>query len=307
MSAARLSLWERPAKPRASGARTGEGGPTARSELMIEATVADQPRIQVEHATRVFSDGEVVAFEDLSLDVGANEVVCIVGPSGCGKTTLLRCVGGLIRPTVGRVLIDGREVVGPPPGVATVFQHFGLFPWKTVFENVTYGLKLSGAPRTAWDAPAAHYLGLVGLVGFENAYPYQLSGGMQQRAGLARALAVNPRVLLMDEPFGSLDAQTRELLQEELLRILHHEPKTVLFITHSIDEAIVLGDRVILLTARPGRVKEVLDVDIPKPRDATAARACAEYLRLREHIWGQLRGEVQAGVASVRSPPVGEG
>jgi NitT/TauT family transport system ATP-binding protein len=253
-------------------------------------------KIQVQSATRVFTEGDVVAFADLSLDVHPQEALCIVGPSGCGKTTLLRCIGGLIRPTVGRVLVDGTEVQGPPSGVAMVFQHFGLFPWKTVWENVTYGLKLAGVPRAQWKGPASHYLEMVGLAGFESAYPYQLSGGMQQRAGLARALAVNPAVLLMDEPFASLDAQTRELLQEELLRILENEPKTVLFITHSIDEAIVLGDRIVVMSARPGRVKEVLPVDLPKPRDASS-RALARYQELREHIWVELKQEALASVA----------
>lgn len=253
-----------------------------------------QPKIQVEAATRVFTDSDVVAFEDLSVDVERDEVLCIVGPSGCGKTTLLRCVGGLLRLTTGRVLIDGVAVDSPPPGVATVFQHFGLFPWKTVWENVSYGLKLAGLPRREWTEPVSRCLRLVGLEGFEAAYPYQLSGGMQQRTGLARALALNPEVLLMDEPFASIDAQTRELLQEELLRILAHEPKTVLFITHSIDEALVLGDRIAVMSARPGRIKETLVVDLPKPRDPAAVRAAPRYQELRDHIWRQLKPEALA-------------
>lgn len=256
-----------------------------------------QPKIQVEAATRVFTDNDVVAFEDLSLEVEHDEVLCIVGPSGCGKTTLLRCVGGLIRLTMGRVLIDGVSVDSPPPGVATVFQHFGLFPWKTVWENVSYGLKLAGLPRREWIEPVARCVRLVGLEGFESAYPYQLSGGMQQRAGLARALVLNPEVLLMDEPFASIDAQTRELLQEELLHILANEPKTVLFITHSIDEALVLGDRIAVMSARPGRIKETLAVDLPKPRDPALVRAAPHYQELRDHIWRQLRQEALAASA----------
>src|SRR5436309_4187065 len=204
-------------------------------------------KMRLQNATRTFLDGAVIAFENLELEVRPNESLCIVGPSGCGKTTLLRCLAGLIPPTDGRVLLDGRPISAPSERVAMVFQHFGLFPWKTVWENATYGLKLRGVPGSAWGERVRPYLELVGLAECERLYPYQLSGGMQQRTALVRALAVNPDVLLMDEPFGALDAQTRELLQEELLRILtdnvpERERKTMVFVTHSIDEAIVLGD-----------------------------------------------------------------
>ncbi|HEX6513551.1 MAG TPA: ABC transporter ATP-binding protein, partial [Chloroflexota bacterium] len=209
----------------------------------------DSVKMRVERATRAFSGGSVVAFQELDLDVVANQTLCVVGPSGCGKTTLLRCLAGLLPPTTGRVLLDGQPVTEPSPRLAMVFQHFGLFPWKTVLDNIAYGLKLKGVPRSEWSDRVRPYIELVGLSGFEHMYPYQLSGGMQQRAGLVRALAVNPQVLLMDEPFGALDAQTRELLQEELLRIIERERKTMVFITHSIDEAIVLGDRIVVLTA----------------------------------------------------------
>ena len=252
--------------------------------------------MRLETATRTFADGGVVAFEELTLDVRPDETLCIVGPSGCGKTTLLRCLGGLLRPTEGRVLLDGLPVVGPSPSVAIVFQHFGLFPWKTVYENVGYGLKLRGVARTAWEARLRPYLDLVGLTGFEQLYPYQLSGGMQQRAGLVRALAVDPDVLLMDEPFGALDAQTRELLQEELLRIMDVEPKTMVFITHSIDEAIILGDRIAVMSARPGRIRELVEVGLPRPRDIDAARATGRFAELRVHIWEQLRPQAAAAV-----------
>ncbi len=250
-------------------------------------------KIQVENASRVFLEGAVEAFAGLSVDIYENEITCIVGPSGCGKTTLLRCIDGLIPLSKGTVLIDGRPVEGPPERVAMVFQHFGLFPWKTVYANTAYGLKVAGAPRQRLHGLVSRTLKLVGLEGFERAYPYQLSGGMQQRVGLARALATEPEVLLMDEPFAALDAQTRELLQEEILRILEHESKTILFVTHSIDEAILLGDRVIVLTARPGRVKQVLQVPFPRPRTLSALRAKPAFSELRSHVWDLLRHELQ--------------
>jgi NitT/TauT family transport system ATP-binding protein len=239
-------------------------------------------------------DGEVIAFQDLTLDIRANQTTCIVGPSGCGKTTLLRCLAGLIPPTSGSIYLDEHPILQPSPSVIMVFQHFGLFPWKTVEQNVAYGLKLQHVPRATWPHRIRPYIDLVGLSGFEHLYPYQLSGGMQQRAGLARALVLNPEVLLMDEPFGSLDAQTRELLQEELVRILERERKTMVFITHSIDEAIVLGDRIVVMSARPGRVREVLDVGLPRPRSVQAARTSERYAALRNHIWDELRPEVNA-------------
>jgi NitT/TauT family transport system ATP-binding protein len=248
--------------------------------------------MRLEHVTRTFLDGAVIAFEDLTLDVLPNEALCVVGPSGCGKTTLLRVLAGLLPASEGRVYLDERPITGPHPSVVMVFQHFGLFPWKTVFDNVAYGLKLRGTPRVHWKQLIQPYLELVGLTGFESMYPYQLSGGMQQRAGLARALALNPQVLLMDEPFGALDAQTRELMQEELVRILEREQRTLVFITHSIDEAIVLGDRIVVMSTRPGRLREVLDVNLPRPRRVQAARTSPRYSELRQHIWDELRPEV---------------
>ena len=249
-------------------------------------------KIEVDNASKLFQEGAVVAFRNVALGVRPNEVLCIVGPSGCGKTTLLRCMAGLLAPSAGRVLIDGQEVRAPREGVAIVFQHFGLLPWKTVFDNVAFGLRVAGAPRQRVAEQVRRYVGLVGLGGFEQHYPYQLSGGMQQRVGLARALAMDPDVLLMDEPFAALDAQTREILQEELLQLLERERKTMVFITHSIDEAIVLGDRVAVMTARPGRVKEILSTDFPRPRDPAAVRADPRYADLRNHIWNELRPTV---------------
>jgi NitT/TauT family transport system ATP-binding protein len=198
----------------------------------------------------------------------------------------------LLAPSAGQVLIDGQIVSSPRPGVAIVFQHFGLLPWKTVVDNVAFGLKIAGVSRQPLAERVHHYIRLVGLAGFENQYPYQLSGGMQQRVGLARALAIHPEILLMDEPFASVDAQTREVLQEELLRLHDRERKTMVFITHSIDEALVLGDRVAVMATRPGRVKEVLTVNFARPRDPAAVRAQPRYTEMRNHIWEELRPSV---------------
>jgi NitT/TauT family transport system ATP-binding protein len=254
--------------------------------------MVDGTKIVVDHASKLFLEGTVVAFRNVELNVRSNEVLCIVGPSGCGKTTLLRCIGGLLTPSSGEVLIDGEPIRAPREGVAIVFQHFGLLPWKTVVDNVAFGLRIARLPRQRIAEKVAHYIHLVGLAGFENHYPYQLSGGMQQRVGLARALAIDPEILLMDEPFASVDAQTREVLQEELLQLHDRERKTMIFITHSIDEAIILGDRVAVMASRPGRVKEVLQVNFPRPRDPAAVRAQPRYTDIRNHIWEELRPTV---------------
>jgi NitT/TauT family transport system ATP-binding protein len=246
----------------------------------------------VDLASKLFLEGTVVAFRNVELNVRSNEVLCIVGPSGCGKTTLLRCIGGLLTPSSGQILIDGAPILSPREGVAIVFQHFGLLPWKTVAANIAFGLKIAGLQRERITERVERYVELVGLAGFENHYTYQLSGGMQQRVGLARALAIDPEILLMDEPFASVDAQTREVLQEELLELHDRERKTMVFITHSIDEAIVLGDRVAVMTTRPGRVKEVLPIGFARPRDPAAVRAHARYAELRNHIWNELRPTV---------------
>lgn len=251
--------------------------------------------VSITQVGKSFGAQRTEALRSCSLDVPANEILCVIGPSGCGKTTLLRIVDGLIRADHGQVLINETEVTAPRPDVAMVFQHFGLLPWKTVYDNVAYGLRVQGRAEGELTDAVPRYIELVGLRGFERNYPYQLSGGMQQRVGLARALAVDPEVLLMDEPFGSLDAQTRELMQEELLRVWRRQPKTMMFVTHSIDEAVILGDRVALMTRRPGRVKEVIEVGISRPRDPEAVRRSARYLELREHIWHQLKIEVVGG------------
>ena len=253
-----------------------------------------EPAVVAERASKLFQEGATVAFQGLTLSVLPNEVLCIVGPSGCGKTTFLRCVAGLTELSTGRLEVHGEQVSGPPRGVAMVFQQFGLLPWKTVYDNAAFGLAMLRTPVPTIRERVQHYLELVGLIDFQRHYPYQLSGGMQQRVGLARALALNPRILLMDEPFAALDAQTREVLQEELVRIMERrdERKTVLFITHSIDEALLLGDRIAVMTSRPGRVRELIDVPFGRPREPAAVRSDPHYASLREHIWEELRPEV---------------
>jgi len=247
--------------------------------------------IVARNVSKTFVEGATVAFRGLNLTVREKEILCVVGPSGCGKTTFLRCIAGLTEITGGDLTVSGTPVAGPPEGVAMVFQHFGLLPWKNVYDNAAFGLAMAHAPTARVKERVAHYLDLVGLNGFETHYPYQLSGGMQQRVGLVRALAINPDILLMDEPFAALDAQTREVLQEELLRIMQDERKTMVFITHSIDEAILLGDRIAVMSARPGRIKEILDVPLARPRDGNALRADPRFAELRAHIWNELRAQ----------------
>jgi NitT/TauT family transport system ATP-binding protein len=255
-----------------------------------------QARIAISAAGKHFGSLEV--FRGVELQVGEREVVAIIGPSGCGKTTLLRCIDGLIPLSAGEIRIENQVVAGPREGVAMVFQHFGLFPWKTVFENVAYGLKVAGASRAEIDEKTPRYVQLVGLGGFEGYYPYQISGGMQQRCGVARALAIEPRVLLMDEPFGAVDAQTREILQFELLRIWDLRPTTMVFVTHSIDEAVLMGDRVVVLKGRPSAVHETIAVDLPRPRGRETLLH-PRFVELREHVWATLMKEAREAEFSV--------
>lgn len=250
------------------------------------------PRIVVSGLGKRY--GGMQVFKDVNLTIGEREIVTVVGPSGCGKTTLLRSVVGLNSYDEGDVFIDGIRVDNSPrEGVGMVFQHFGLFPWKTVFENVAYGLRLAGASASHIRMKVAEQIKRVNLTGFENAYPYQLSGGMQQRCGLARALALEPSVLLLDEPFGAIDAQTREILQFELLRIWEQRPMAMLFITHSIDEAVLMGDRVVVLKGRPSSVFEVIDVGLPHPR-SRATLAQPRFSEVREHVWSTVMQEARA-------------
>ena len=233
----------------------------------------------------------VDALKDVNLTVGDGEFLTILGPSGCGKTTLLRMIAGLIPWEDGDILIDGRPVTGPGPERALVFQSFALLPWATILDNVAFGLELRGMPRPKRQARAMELIELVGLSGFESRLPGQLSGGMQQRVGLARALAVDPQILLMDEPFGALDEQTRRLLQEELLQIWEATRKTVVFITHSMEEAVLLGDRVALMGPRPGRVVDLVDVPLPRPRASTvdAIEGSEEFAKITAGLWRRLR------------------
>jgi NitT/TauT family transport system ATP-binding protein len=226
--------------------------------------------------------GTVEVLQDIRLDISEGEFVCILGPSGCGKSTLLNIVGGFLQPTSGQVTIDGKLVNGPDPRRIFVFQERGVFPWLTAEQNVGFGL--SQLPSEERQKRVRHYIDMVGLSGFERAYPRELSGGMKQRVEVARALAVNPDVLYLDEPFGALDSITRLQMRSELLRIWQAERKTILFVTHDIDESIQLADRVVVMSARPARIRRVVDIDIPHPRDLSSPR----YLELRDSIFAEI-------------------
>jgi len=244
---------------------------------------------------------EVVAIEDLTFDVRAGEFISIVGPSGCGKTTALRIMDALVPSDGGRVVINGTEVTEPRAECGFIFQDFGLYPWRTVAANVEFGLELRGTDAAERRKQAHSYIDLVGLKGFERHYPHQLSGGMQQRVGIARTLAIQPEILLMDEPFGSLDALTRRIMQFELLRILDSQnPTTAVFVTHDLEEALLLSDRVLVMTRRPGRCKEIVDVPFERPR-TDAVVDSPEFIELRRHLWESLREE-QTGVTDETAP-----
>lgn len=240
--------------------------------------------------------GDLHVLDSIDIQVHEKEIVTILGPSGCGKTTLLRILNGLIPHDSGDVLYKNQRVTGPRPEMAMVFQHFGLFPWKRLYQNIGYGLNLQGRSKPEIEKLVGHYTELVGLNGFENSYPSELSGGMQQRAGLARALATQADVLLLDEPFGALDALTREQLQEELLNINEAEPKAMIFITHSIDEALLLGDRVMLMTPRPGEIRFEFETEFGRNRVLEAIRSSARFQKLRHYLWEMLRNpDVEPG------------
>ena len=249
--------------------------------------------LQVEHVTHRFPRAPRPVLEEVNLEVPRGGFVSLIGPSGCGKTSLLRIVAGLLRPTSGTVYLEGKPSMGPSRDKAMVFQQFHLFPWRTALANVAYGPELQGLRKGPRLERARRYLALVGLSDFADYYPYELSGGMQQRVGLGRALAAEPKVLLMDEPFGSLDALTREHLQVELERICSSTEATVLFVTHSIDEAIFLSDQVLVVGSNPGRITATFDVALPRPRSAHHARADQAFAALRGELWQQLQVELE--------------
>jgi NitT/TauT family transport system ATP-binding protein len=247
-------------------------------------------KFRVRDADRLFT-----ALDDITLDVRSGEFLTLVGPSGCGKSTLLDLLAGLDSPTTGRILLNGTPVNGPGLDRGIVFQQYALFPWRTALSNIEFGLEAKAVPKKERAERARTYLDLVGLRGFENRYPHELSGGMRQRVAIARSLAFDPDVLLMDEPFAALDAQTRESLQEELLRIWEKTGKTIVFITHGIDEAVYLGQRVAVMTSRPGRIKRVVDVEFDS-REGDL-RADARFGEYRHEVWTLLRDEVAAARA----------
>lgn len=234
--------------------------------------------------------GEVNALNGVDFDIKENEFICVIGPSGCGKSTLLNIIAGLLEPTSGQVLVDGKPIHGTGTDRGVVFQQYALFPWLTVKKNVEFGLKLKGMSQQECDEISAKYLKMVELEKFADSYPKELSGGMKQRVAIARAYAMNPEVLLMDEPFGALDAQTRTQLQSELLKAWQEENKTCFFVTHDIEEAIVLSTKVVIMSARPARIKEVVDIDIPYPRDQET-KMSDRFVELKNYIWGQVYQE----------------
>jgi NitT/TauT family transport system ATP-binding protein len=262
--------------------------------VVSERRIAMASFIKAHNVSLVFKakDREpVTALTNFSLDIAEGEFVSIVGPSGCGKSTFLNIILGLIEPVSGVIQLNGTRISGPGQERAMVFQEFGLLPWRSVTANVELGLELKGVASAKRAARAKELINLVGLKGFETHYPHELSGGMKQRVGLARALATEPEVLLMDEPFAALDAQTRDLMQTELLQIWERSKKTVLFVTHSIEEAAYLSDRVIVMTARPGRTKDVIQIDLPRPRDYEM-RLTPKFNEIKLRIWEVLREEL---------------
>ncbi len=251
-------------------------------------------KLKIENVSRTFparhGGNATRALEPINLTIGDNDFITILGPSGCGKSTLLRIVAGLDEATEGRVLLDGQPVTRPGADRGMVFQAYTLFPWLTVRENIAFGLRERGTPSAARDKVTSSYINQVGLSGFENHWPKQLSGGMQQRTAIARALANDPKILLLDEPFGALDNQTRALMQEMLLGIWERDRKTVLFVTHDIEEAIFLGSRVVVMSARPGRIKTDIRIDLPHPR-SYKIKTTPEFVALKERLVEDIRSE----------------
>ena len=249
-------------------------------------------KIRIDSLTKIFSgrSGDVFALDAVSLDIEENEFICIVGPSGCGKSTMLNVIAGLEKPSSGKVLMDDREISGPGPERGVIFQQYALFAWLTVEKNVEYGLMIKNVPRPERKKIVKKYIEIVGLSDFSKAYPKELSGGMKQRVAIARAYANNPEILLLDEPFGALDAQTRSQLQEDLLNTWGSEKKTCFFITHDVEEAVLLSQRIVIMSTRPGRIKEIIKVDIPYPRDQKT-KLTKEFNDTKNYIWEQVYQE----------------
>ena len=249
-------------------------------------------KVKIDNIRKTFDsrNGEVIALNGVSLDILENEFITVVGPSGCGKSTLLNIIAGLTKPSSGTVYCDGKEVTDTGTERGVVFQQYALFPWLTVKGNVEFGPKLQGMGKKEAEEIAMKYIKMVDLQDFVNHYPKELSGGMKQRVAIARSYAANPSVLLMDEPFGALDAQTRTQLQEELMHTWEKEQKTCFFITHDVDEAIMLGQKVIIMSARPGRIKEIVDINLPYPRNQET-KMLPEFIDVKNHIWGQVYKE----------------
>ena len=258
---------------------------------------AARPQIEVQglrHRYRTSDGTNVEALEEVTFSVPAGEVLTVVGPSGCGKSTLVHLIAGLIRPLAGTMLVDGEAVRRPGPDRGVVFQELAILPWRTVRGNIGHGLEIARRPRSERERIVDEYVELVGLGGFEGRYPHELSGGMKQRVAVARTLAADPKVILMDEPFAAVDAQTRITLQEELLRISTVTSKTILFVTHSVDEAVFLGDRVLVLTRRPGRVKSIIEVPVPRPeRSWDRLSVEPRFLEVRERVMRLVRAEIK--------------
>ena len=253
--------------------------------------------ISLQGVTKIFAgpsgqDG-VLAVDDVSFEIEPGEFLCVIGPSGCGKSTLLMMLAGLMMPTAGKILKKGQPIEGPGPDRIVMFQEYGLYPWMTVRQNIEFGLEAKGIGAQARAKLARHYIEMVNLVGFEDRYPHQISGGMKQRVAIARSLAPDPEVVIMDEPFAALDSLTRDLLQEEILQIWDRTKKTFILITHNIEEAIFLGDRVLVMSARPGKIKHIETIDISRPRDAATRASHPRFLQYREQLAGLLRTEVQ--------------
>lgn len=257
-----------------------------------ERNLKDDVCIRIDGVRKVFNgrNGDMIALNGIDLDIHHNEFICVVGPSGCGKSTLLNIIAGLLEPTEGKVYCNGEEVTGTGTERGVVFQQYALFPWLTVKKNVMFALEMRGIKGKEAEKEAMRYLEMVDLAKFANHYPKELSGGMKQRVAIARAYSAEPQVLLMDEPFGALDAQTRTQLQSELLETWEKEKKTCFFITHDVDEAIILGQKVIIMSARPGRIKKIVDIDIPYPR-TQETKMSPEFMALKNEIWSEVYQE----------------